>query len=75
MKKAKCIKNNNRNVNFTVGKEYELSESGIRSNWGGMWINFAPYNKPKSFQKGDRFFFAACEFQIVDNNNVFSYKL
>lgn len=62
--KAKCIENKHNNSNFTEGKEYEMSEKGIRSDWGRMWAKFEDWNKPKNFNIGDVFEFAMCKFQI-----------
>ena len=63
--KAKCIKNAMHNTNFSVDKEYEMSKEGIRSDWGGMWIHFSDWNKPKSFNVGNIFEFGHCQFEIV----------
>lgn len=64
--KAKCIENKHGNTNFTSGKIYELSKSGLRCNFGGMWTHFESWNMPKSFNIGDTFEFAMCRFEIVN---------
>lgn len=64
--KAKCIRNQSNNSNFKLNKEYELSNTGIRTEWGGMICHFEDWNKPKTFDTGDVFDFASCEFEICD---------
>ena len=63
--KAKCINNDENNTNFTVGKDYELYESGIRTDWAKMWTYFYDWNKPVCFDTGSKFNFARCTFQII----------
>lgn len=63
--KAICFENKCNNSNFTVGKVYELSNNGIRTNWGGIFVLFENYNKPKSFKIGSVFDFGLCKFKIV----------
>lgn len=63
--KAKCIENKLNNTNFTIGKTYELSKNGIRTDWAGMWTHFADYNKIECFNIGSVFEFGTCKFEIV----------
>jgi hypothetical protein len=63
--KAKCVENKLNNTNFTIGKTYELSNNGMRTNWGGIWTHFKNYNKPKNFNIGSMFDFGMCKFEIV----------
>ena len=63
--KAKCVKNEINNTNFTVNKEYEMFEGGIRTDCAGMWVHFGDWNRPKSFKKESVFKFAQCEFEIL----------
>lgn len=63
---VKCIDNKYKNTNFTFGKIYELSFTGIRCNTGGMWLFFETWNIPKSFDIGCIFEFAMCQFKIIN---------
>ena len=63
--KAKCIENKLNNTNFTIGKTYELSKVGIRTDWGGIWTHFDNRDKPKCFNIGSIFDFGICKFEIV----------
>lgn len=63
--KTKCVENKMNNSNFTKNKEYEMSETGIRCDWGGMWVKFSDWNKPLSFKVGSVFEFASCKFKII----------
>jgi len=61
---AKCIENQSNNSNFKLNEEYELSNIGIRTEWGGMLTHFEDWNRPKSFNVGTIFHFAMCKFKI-----------
>ena len=61
---AECVTNSCNNTNFTVGQIYEMTETGIRTNWGNMWTSFKDWDKPHSFAKGTIFKFEMCEFII-----------
>lgn len=62
---VKCIENKHCNTNFTEGKTYEASETGVRCDMGGMWTKFGDWNKPQSFEPGSTFDFAMCKFEIL----------
>ena len=64
--KAKCIENRMHNTNFTIDEEYEMSENGIRTDWGNMWCHFENWNKPKGFNIGIVFEFGHCKFEIIE---------
>ena len=57
---AKCIENNFNNTNFVKEKEYEITENGIRCEWGGMWIE----NPHPDVSVGTVFDFAGCKFEV-----------
>ena len=63
--KARCIENKHNNSNFSKGKEYEMSQDGVRCDWGGMWTKFRDWDKPNNFDVGSIFEFAMCKFQII----------
>jgi len=62
--RAKCIENEHGNTNFVKGKIYDMAKTGIRTEWGGTWIHFEDWNKPKTFDAGFIFDFAMCKFEI-----------